>query len=92
MNIFDQVRRKRASRLKIISSVPAEELKNLGDKLKEHDDERISRDGEAERMRERLLRELGQVKISPFRSCANDIFRYSIFEKCEQVLREGNFF
>ncbi|CZR62332.1 related to salicylate 1-monooxygenase [Phialocephala subalpina] len=72
MKLFDRVRRKRASRQQIISSVPAEDVKSLGDKLKEYDKEGIPRDGEVESMRERLLRELG----------------YNIFEKCERMLRE----
>jgi salicylate hydroxylase len=39
LKLFDQVRRKRANRQQIISSIPAEETKNLGEKLKEYESE-----------------------------------------------------
>jgi 2-polyprenyl-6-methoxyphenol hydroxylase-like FAD-dependent oxidoreductase len=59
MGTFDQVRRKRANRQQIISSVPAEEAKNLGEKLKEYESEGPSSVEKAEDMRESILRELG---------------------------------
>jgi salicylate hydroxylase len=59
MRIFDQVRRKRANRQQIVSSVPAEEAKNLGDKLKGYESEGPPSVAKAEDMRESILRELG---------------------------------
>lgn len=61
MALFDQVRRKRANRQQIVSSVPAEETKNLGDKLKGYESEGPPSVAGGEEMRERILRELGQV-------------------------------
>jgi salicylate hydroxylase len=37
--MFDRVRRKRANRQQIVSSVPTEEVKYLADKLKEYESE-----------------------------------------------------
>lgn len=59
MGMFDLVRRKRANRQQIISSVPAEEVKNLGAKLDGYEDEGAPKDVRAKSIRERLLRELG---------------------------------
>jgi salicylate hydroxylase len=61
LRLFDQVRRKRANRQQIYSSVPTEEVKNITEKLKEYASEGppdISRD---ESMRESILREMGYV-------------------------------
>jgi len=37
--MFNQVKRKRANRQQIVSSIPAEEVKNYGEKLKEYESE-----------------------------------------------------
>jgi len=58
MRMFEQVRKKRANRQQIISSVPSEEVKFLGDKLKGYEDDRAPASGGDEGMRERILREL----------------------------------
>ncbi|KAK0101953.1 hypothetical protein ONS95_001238 [Cadophora gregata] len=73
MKMFDLVRRKRANRQQIISSVPAEHVKNLGAKLDGYEEEGAPENSGEEGMRERLFREL----------------RYNVFDKCEQVLKEG---
>ncbi|KAH7385046.1 putative salicylate hydroxylase [Cadophora sp. MPI-SDFR-AT-0126] len=73
MMMFDAVRRKRASRQQIISSVPAEHVKNLGAKLDGYEEEGTPEDPRKEGMRERLLRELG----------------YNVLERCQQVLAES---
>lgn len=59
MKMFDLVRRKRANRQQIISSVPAEHVRNLGAKLNGYEDEGAPENLGVEGMRERLLRELG---------------------------------
>ncbi|KAH6717313.1 hypothetical protein BKA61DRAFT_719289 [Leptodontidium sp. MPI-SDFR-AT-0119] len=74
MKMFDLVRRKRANRQQIISSVPAEHVRNLGAKLNGYEDEGAPENLGVEGMRERLLRELG----------------YNVFDKCEQVLKESS--
>jgi predicted NAD-dependent protein-ADP-ribosyltransferase YbiA (DUF1768 family) len=61
LKLFDQVRRKRANRQQIVSSVPAEETKNLGEKLKEYESEGPPNVARSEDMRESILRELGYV-------------------------------
>ncbi|KAG4433618.1 hypothetical protein IFR05_010894 [Cadophora sp. M221] len=76
MEMFDLVRRKRANRQQIISSVPIEHVKNLGAKLNGYEDEDAPENLGAEGMSERLLRELG----------------YNVFDKCEQVLEENSAF
>lgn len=59
MKLFDEVRRKRANRQQIISSVPAEAVKNLGSRLGGYEDEGAPQDVASESLRERMLRELG---------------------------------
>lgn len=59
MKMFDLVRRKRGNRQQIVSSVPAEEVRNLGEKLNGHEEEGAPENLKEESMRERLLRELG---------------------------------
>ena len=59
MRMFDAVRKNRASRQQIVSSVPAEEVKDLGEKLVEYEEEGAPGKAGEESMRERLLRELG---------------------------------
>lgn len=61
LKLFDQVRRKRANRQQIVSSVPAEETKNLGEELKEYESEGPPNVAKSEDMRESILRELGYV-------------------------------
>lgn len=61
LKLFNQVRRKRANRQQIISSVPAEETKNLGEKLKEYESEGPPNVARPEDMGESILRELGYV-------------------------------
>lgn len=61
LRMFNQVRRKRANRQQIVSGVPAEEVKNLGEKLKEYESEGPPDGAQAEGQRERILRELGYV-------------------------------
>ncbi len=64
MQMFNVVRRKRANRQQIISSVPAEEVKELGTKLEGYEDEGAPKDVGTETLRERLFRELGSVIVS----------------------------
>jgi len=64
MRMFEEVRRKRANRQQIVSGVPAEEVKNLGDMLKYYEDEGAPTTGNEEGTRERILRELRSVVSS----------------------------
>lgn len=59
LSMFDQVRRKRANRQQIVSSVPTEEVKYLAERLKEYESEGPPDVSKAETLRESLLRELG---------------------------------
>ena len=56
--MFNLVRRKRAGRQQIISSVPREQVKDLGEKLKGYEDESVALDLRSERLKDRLMREL----------------------------------
>jgi salicylate hydroxylase len=58
LRMFDLVRRKRACRLQVTSSVPTEEVHNLREKLKEYAEE-DDVPPERKALKERLLRELG---------------------------------
>lgn len=71
LKLFDQVRRKRANRQQIVSSVPAEETKYLGEKLKEYESDGPPNVARVDEMRENILRELG----------------YDVLERCNEVLR-----
>ncbi len=64
LKFFDQVRRKRANRQQVVSSLPAEETKYLGEKLKEYESEGPPNVARSEDMRESILRELGYVADS----------------------------
>ena len=61
LKLFDQIRTKRANRQQIVSSVPTEETKNLGEKLKEYESDGPPNVAIVDEMRENILRELGYV-------------------------------
>ena len=58
LRLFDLVRRKRACRLQVTSSVPAEQVKSISEKLKEFIEE-ADVPPENETLRERLTRDFG---------------------------------
>jgi salicylate hydroxylase len=92
LKLFDQVRRKRANRQQIVSSVPAEETKYLGDKLKEYESEGPPNVARSEDMRESILRELGYIDTSETQELFTNTRRYDVFERCNEVMRGANYY
>ena len=87
LRLFDQVRRERANRQQIVSSVPAEETKNLGEKLKEYESEGPPNVANPEDMRDSILRELGYVAHIGVPKLFTNMRRYGVFGRCNNVLR-----
>jgi len=90
LKMFDQVRRKRANRQQIVSSVPPNEVKNLAERLKEYASERPPDVSKSESLRESIIRELGYVIRVKVRGLLLICLRYDVFARCDEVLKEAN--
>ena len=55
MGIFDKLRVKRAGRQQIISSVPGEEVKDLGERLKDWEEEETASGNQVERREQKEM-------------------------------------
>jgi hypothetical protein len=84
--MFDRVKRKRANRQQIVSSIPTEEVKYLADKLKEYGNHRMY---QRPNMRESLLRERGYIHMRKSRRADLSSDKTS-FKRCDEVLRSAD--